>query len=121
VEPVNVTLAGNEASETGGGVWLLNAAGMELRNVVQWGNAAPVGPEVHVAGGAGPTVERAVITGGCPAGATCTAVLDEDPLFVRPPSPGPDGEWGTEDDDYGDLHLSEGSPAEDYGLTEYLP
>ena len=32
-----------------------------------------------------------------------TGNIDADPLFVRDPDPGPDGVWGTEDDDYGDL------------------
>jgi predicted outer membrane repeat protein len=118
---VNVAVAGNAASETGGAVRILNAAGLRLRNVVLWGNQAPVGPEVHLAGGSGPTVERVIIAGGCPVGATCTDVLDEDPLFVRAPDPGPDQTWGTEDDDYGDLHVRPGSPALDYGLSSYLP
>ncbi|MDX1530700.1 MAG: T9SS type A sorting domain-containing protein, partial [Rhodothermales bacterium] len=68
-----------------------------------------------------PTVERAVVEGGCPAGLTCGGVLDEDPLFVRAPSPGADETWGTEDDDYGDLRLVEGSPAVDHGLEGLLP
>jgi hypothetical protein len=33
-----------------------------------------------------------------------------DPLFVRNPSPGADQEWGTTDDDLGDLHLQALSP-----------
>jgi hypothetical protein len=118
---VGVTMAGNEASESAGAIRFLNAGGGRLHNVVLWGNQAPVGPEVYVAAGAGPAVERALIAGGCPAGATCTAVLDEDPLFVRAPDAGPDGTWGTEDDDYGDLRVQAGSPALDYGLTSLLP
>src|SRR5690606_2009141 len=98
---VNVTLAGNEGSEEGGALRLFNASGVRVRNAVVWGNEAPVGPAVHVAAGAGPTVERAIVEGGCPPGATCTGVTDEDPLFVRAPSPGADGVWGTADDDYG--------------------
>src|SRR5690606_22079334 len=43
------------------------------------------------------------------------------PRFVRAPSPGADGVWGTADDDYGDLRLRAGSPALDAGLTEFLP
>ena len=39
-----------------------------------------------------------------------------DPGFVRAPSPGPDGIWGSADDDYGDLRLASGeSPAVDAG------
>ena len=121
VDLVNVTFAGNAASELGGGLQVFNAGDVALRNAVLWGNEAPEGPEVHVTAGAGPTVERAIVAGGCPDGATCTDVLDADPRFLREPSPGPDGAWGTEDDDYGDLALSALSPGLDAGLTEYLP
>src|SRR5690606_9587759 len=41
--------------------------------------------------------------------------IDADPLFVRDPSPGADGVWGTVDDDYGDLRLRPGSPCIDAG------
>jgi len=46
--------------------------------------------------------------------------IDVDPKFVRNPSPGPDGKWGTVDDDYGDLRLRPGSPAIDAGNNELL-
>ena len=44
-----------------------------------------------------------------------------DPSFVRDPSPGEDGTWGTEDDDYGDLRLRIDSPARDLGNNDLLP
>ncbi|MDX1532239.1 MAG: choice-of-anchor Q domain-containing protein, partial [Rhodothermales bacterium] len=119
---VNVTAAGNRAGQTGGALHLQDGAGVRLENVVVWGNEAEEGAGVFVAaGGAGPTVERAVLQGGCPEGAPCAGVLGADPLFVRSPDPGPDGEWGTGDDDYGDLRLQEGSPAVDHGLEGLLP
>ncbi len=62
-------------------------------------------------------ISHAIVQGGY----NGTAILDAAPLFVREPDPGPDGEWGTEDDDYGDLRLQEGSPAIDFGLAEFLP
>ncbi len=43
------------------------------------------------------------------------------PLFVRPPSEGPDGLWGTPDDDYGDLRLREYSPFLNAGVNTPLP
>jgi hypothetical protein len=61
------------------------------------------------------------VQGGCPASATCEAVINADPLFLRTPSPGPDGIWGTSDDDYGDLHLQFTSPAVNAGNSTYLP
>lgn len=44
-------------------------------------------------------------------------VLDENPFFELP-SAGNDGEWGTDDDDYGDLRLKENSPCIDAGNPE---
>ncbi|NLE58185.1 MAG: DUF1565 domain-containing protein, partial [Planctomycetes bacterium] len=44
-----------------------------------------------------------------------------DPLFVRPASPGADGQWGTADDDYGDLRLLAGSPCIDAGDNGAVP
>ena len=42
-------------------------------------------------------------------------LIGVDPMFVRNPSAGPDGVWGTADDDYGDLRLTADSPAVDAG------
>ncbi len=44
---------------------------------------------------------------------TCI-ILNENP-FIKLPSEGDDGEWGTDDDDYGDLRLKENSPCIDAG------
>jgi hypothetical protein len=38
-----------------------------------------------------------------------------DPRFVRDPIPGADGQWGTEDDVYGNVRLQQGSPCIDAG------
>ena len=48
-------------------------------------------------------------------------LIDEDPRFVRSPSPGMDATWGTKDDDSGDLRLRFDSPAIDAGSTLLLP
>ena len=47
--------------------------------------------------------------------------ITADPQFVRNPSPGPDGKWGTADDDYGDLHLQKTSPCIDAGDNSAVP
>ena len=47
--------------------------------------------------------------------------INVDPLFVRSPTPGPDGEWGGADDDYGDLRLQPGSPCINTGSAALLP
>lgn len=41
--------------------------------------------------------------------------IDAEPQFVRDPSPGADGVWGSDDDDYGDLRLRPTSPGIDAG------
>ena len=48
-------------------------------------------------------------------GYTGTGNIDVDPLLLAYPDPGPDVEWGTSDDDYGDVHLNEDSPCIDAG------
>lgn len=47
-------------------------------------------------------------------------IIDRDPLFVAAPSPGPDGSWGTVDDDFGGLLLQAGSPAIDRGVAQFV-
>ncbi len=47
--------------------------------------------------------------------------ISVDPLFVIPPTPGSDGLWGTDDDDYGNLHLAAGSPCINAADTHYEP
>jgi hypothetical protein len=45
--------------------------------------------------------------------------ISVDPRFVQTPDPGPDGVWGTPDDDPGDVHLLPGSPGIDAGDNAY--
>ncbi len=115
----NVTFVSNEA-EVGGGLGVTSGASATVRNALFWNNSQ----EVEALGGFA-TLQHTLIRGGCPPDgsgtATCESILDTDPLFVRPPDPGPDGTWGTADDDYGDLRLQESSPALDFGLTSFLP
>jgi predicted outer membrane repeat protein len=47
--------------------------------------------------------------------------IDADPMFVSLPDAGPDGVWGTDDDDLGDLRLLAGSPCIDTGLNDAVP
>jgi hypothetical protein len=42
-------------------------------------------------------------------------------VFVQDPDPGPDAVWGTDDDDFGDLHLMSGSPCLDAGENAAVP
>ncbi len=110
VRILNSTFSGN-AARVGAALYsTTNVAPEMLRNVIMWGDD---GPELQTVA----NVSYSIIEEGFGG----VAVLDADPLFVRDPNPGPDGEWGTEDDDYGDLRLQEGSPAVDFGLAEFLP
>ena len=47
-------------------------------------------------------------------------LFGRDPLFLFPPQPGPDGSWGTVDDDFSGLILTSGSPAIDGGVAQYV-
>src|SRR5690606_10513890 len=118
---VGVTFTRNAADEEGGGVRSGSGGQVRLHNVVLWDNDAPVGPEVAALTG-GFSSRRAVVAGGGPSGVSvCEGVLDADPLFTRAPDPGPDGAWGTPDDDYGDLRILAESPALGHGLAALLP
>ncbi|HET9049299.1 MAG TPA: choice-of-anchor Q domain-containing protein [Chiayiivirga sp.] len=83
---VNVSFSGNSAGSEGGAIY--NAAmGMEpgsgnpaFVNVILWGNAAPSGAQLHNMYGA-PTLDHSLVEGGCPSGATCTALVTGDPLL----------------------------------------
>ncbi len=47
--------------------------------------------------------------------------ISADPLFAQDPDPGPDGIWGTDDDDFGDLQLLYGSPCVDAADNDSVP
>ena len=104
---------GNSAELFGGGL----STSFDLAigtNCIFWNNT----PE-QVAESAGGTTALAYscVQGGWPG----VGNIDADPLFVRNPDPGPDGEWGTEDDDYGNLRLLPGSPCIDAANNTSVP
>jgi hypothetical protein len=111
-----VTFSGNEAA-SGGGIFNYYSTSPTLANAILWGNTPDQLGNDHST----PAVTYSVVEGGCPAGATCTQVINLNPLFVRNPSPGGDGDWGTPDDDYGDLRLQLASPAVDAGNNAAVP
>ena len=47
-------------------------------------------------------------------------ILDVDPLFEAAPNAGPDGAWGTVDDNFSGLVLQANSPAVDKGVTQFV-
>ena len=111
------TFAGNQAfrNEEDGRTFYVDEGDLTLSNVIVRDD--PIGL-IWQANDASSSVSHALISGGYAEG---TNIIDADPLFVREPSPGPDGEWGTDDDDYGDLRLQRASPAVDAGDAALLP
>lgn len=112
------TIANNEASTIGGGIrWdatPLTPPLLPVQNLIAWGNT-PEQLSETVAGKL--DVAYSDISGGW----TGTGNIDSNPLFIRTPSKGPDGQWGTADDDYGDLRLTSSSPCVDVGSNALLP
>ena len=124
----NCTFAGNDATNGAGG-GMYNATGERptdgsaavLTNCILWGNRSSGGDggaQIANAPGSTARVDHSLVQGGWAGDGN----LDADPLFVRNPSPGGDGRWGTRqqpspDDDFGDLRLQAGSPAIDAGDT----
>lgn len=94
---VNCTFASNPTSA----FYLADAASRAV-NVISWGNLM----------NSNSAVPNANIT---------QSTIGNDPFFVRNPSPGIDGIWGTADDDYGDLRLRYGSPCFDGGDNSAVP
>lgn len=103
----NCAMSGNIAGG-GGGALALNDSSAAVTNCIVWDNI----PDGIF--GMSATVRYSNVQDGfdCP---SCEGNMDADPLFVRKFGPGLDEEWGTEDDDKGDLHLLAGSPCIDAG------
>ena len=106
----NCTFSGNAASVSGGGMYNFSSS-PTLTNCILWGNTANTSPQIHQSYGGTTTITYSDIQGGY----TGVGNIDADPLFVRTPWTGPDGMFGTADDDPGDLRLRAGSPAVDVG------
>jgi len=143
----NNTITGNSA-EYGGGLSLGFSSPTITNNTIT-GNSAEYGGGLNLYGGS-PTMANTIIafnssgidntgSGTLTLGHNCvygnTAYnysgisdptgtdgnISTDPLFVRNPGPGPDGLWGTGDDDFGDLQLLSGSPCIDAGNNAEVP
>src|SRR5207248_4443188 len=111
---VNYTLEANRAVLLGGGTFEHFNTAAVYDNCIVWDSTAMGG---DMAGDLVATFRYGCIHGLIPG----AGVIDVDPRFVRAPSPGADGVWGTGDDDFGDLHLADGSPCADAGANRALP
>jgi uncharacterized repeat protein (TIGR01451 family) len=110
-ELTNVTFSGNTAEWFGA---IRTSPPYTLTNCILWNNPSSKGPQALV-GALYYSIAPGALYG------TGANNLNADPLFVREPDPGPDGTWGTPDDDYGDLRLRPGSPAIDAGSNLSVP
>jgi hypothetical protein len=115
----NVTFSSNHAYTAGGGVSNGYTTSLYITNTILWGNTAGKSdPQISNTSSTS-FIQYSDVQGGCASipGNDCSGGgnIAADPLFVRKPDPGPDGSWGTADDDYGDLRLRYGSPAIDAG------
>ena len=120
---IGSTFSGNSAY-VGGGIYVSSAwAWLTVHNTIIAANTTDTdGPDVYgslrntsshnLIGDGG---NMSGIEDGVNGNLVGTAESPIHPRFVRMPSPGADGQWGTEDDDYGDLHLLPDSPAIDAG------
>ena len=110
---INSTFVANIA-EVGGGMRHRIGSNATVVNCIVWDN---IPDQIEDSGSSTISVSYSDVQGGYEG----IGNIDVDPLFVQIPDPGPDGEWGTEDDDYGDLHLQPGSPCIDAGDNEAVP
>ncbi|RMH37515.1 MAG: DUF11 domain-containing protein, partial [Gammaproteobacteria bacterium] len=122
----NITFANNHADYLGGGMYNQGNSTPKIANGIFWGNTYGQGltnpSQIANASGTVPEFRHTLIQGAyvngnwdSTLGLDAGGNIDADPAFVKTPDPGPDGTWGTPDDDYGDLHLQAQSAAIDAG------
>ena len=123
VDVANSVFSGNVATIGGGAIWFYRGSG-RIANSTLAGNEAGYAADIfkcivsltmtntisafNLDTNSPPDDMPLTPESGC-------NLIGMDPIFVRKPSPGDDGIWGTSDDDFGNLHLQEGSPAIDTG------
>ena len=113
----NCTFTFNDAfgaTDAGGAMVNLNSAPV-IANCILWSDFG--GEILNTDSFSVPVISYTDIQGGW-AG---TANVNLSPQFIRDPGPGPDGTWGTADDDYGDLRVGPLSPLTDAGNNAAVP
>jgi parallel beta-helix repeat protein len=120
----NNTITRNTADYGGGGIYCSEASSPTIANTIIAFNSSGI----YIAGTSTPTLRYNCVYGNMesnysgitdPTGTGGN--ISSDPLLVQLASPGPDGIWGTVDDDYGDLRLQFGSPCTDAGSNADVP
>lgn len=125
----NAVLSGNQAL-SGGAISVATGGSLTLYNSTISGNTGIIGGGIYSNGGT-VTVNNSIVSlndGTVNANIYDTgtttlyeSIVDNDPMFIRNAFSGPDGIWGTDDDDYGNLRLQPGSSAIDMGGISELP
>ena len=106
------TFSENTATADGGGMYNYGSS-PTVSNSILWNDTLD---EMVNSNGSTAATRFSNVQGGLPVGAVDGGGnVDLDPVFVRPPDPGPDGTWDGVDDDYGDLRLQAGSQCIDAG------
>jgi len=121
----NCTFAANHSFNDAGAVNCADGAAVSVVNSVLWANTSnsAVSDEqrqIMVFGGATVAVDHCCVQGWTGALGGAGSLLT-DPLFVRMPDPGVDGQWDGVDDDYGNLQLYGQSPCIDAGNNAAVP
>lgn len=109
----NCTLVGNNAY-FGGAIFNYDSSLSEATNCILWGNTWNT---MDRDSSSAEAVSFCAVTNGW----TGMGNIGQDPRLLRLPYHGADQAWGTADDDYGDLHLTPGSPCIDAGDNAGLP
>jgi hypothetical protein len=121
----------NAEDGAGGGIACLDS-NVVVHHTILWADTAPYGPEILINSSLNPstlTIRYSDVQGGLmgvflASGSLhwdANTIINADPMFVRDPYPGPDGHWGSADDDFGDLHLLDNSPCIDVGDPNLIP
>ena len=112
----NCTFSGNtgrsHSASSGYGGWMYNnSSSPTLINCIAWDNGnRPIGAD--------DLAESVITYSDIQGGYEGSHNINANPLFVRSPSIGADGVWGTADDDYGDLRLQMNSPCINAGNND---
>ncbi len=147
----NNAITANSASSSGGGIYCSGGSPMIANNTVTANRASSTGGGIYSSSSASsPTIINTIIAfnssgiyknasgpltlrHNCVYGNTAynysgvddptgsDGNISGDPLLARNPGPGSDGQWGTADDDYGNLRLQTGSPCMDAGDNAAIP
>ena len=122
------TFAGNDAN-LGGGMYNYVSPDPCIADCIFWGNKDRTGinqtSQIYNRSGS-PTVKYSCIQdsnpndANIPYGGAANHNIDDNPLFEREPDDGGNG-WGDDNDDYGNLRLSSGSPCIDKGDNNSVP